>query len=85
MEVGLSIASVGWGAMLGVFLLSFVPRRQETGAIIGMLCGLAFNLYLWRWTPVPFTWYVAFGSIVTFVIGYIASMLISWPKEPIHA
>ena len=84
-EVGLSIASVGWGAMLGVFLLSFVPRRQETGAIIGMLCGLAFNLYLWRWTAVPFTWYVAFGSIVTFVIGYIASMLISWPKEPLHA
>jgi SSS family transporter len=84
-EVGLSIASVGWGAMLGVFLLSFVPQRRETGAMAGMVCGLAFNIYLWQWTRVPFTWYVAFGSLMTFTIGYIASMLISWPKEPVHA
>jgi len=75
-EVGLSIASVAYGAMLGVFLLGILTRRaQQGGVIIGMVCGLAMNLYLWIGTKVPFTWYVAFGSVTTFVVGYIASVL----------
>jgi len=75
-EVGLSIASVAYGAMLGVFLLGILTRRaQQGGVIIGMLCGLAMNLYLWIGTKVPFTWYVALGSATTLVVGYIASVL----------
>jgi len=34
------------------------------------------NLYLWQFTKVPFTWYVALGSIVTFAIGYGASFFL---------
>lgn len=73
-EVGLSIASVAYGALLGVFLLGVLTRTaSERGAIAGMVCGLALNLYLWLFTQVPFTWYVAMGSIVTFAVGYAAS------------
>jgi hypothetical protein len=43
--------------------------------MVGMVCGLALNLYLWLFTHVSFTWYVFLGSIVTFVVGYAAS----WP------
>jgi SSS family transporter len=74
-EVGLTIASVTYGAMLGVFLLGVLTRRTtESGAIVGMICGLALNLYLWLSTSVAFTWYVALGSIVTFAVGYLASL-----------
>lgn len=76
-EVGLSIASVAYGALLGVFLLGVLTRRAtESGSMVGMVCGFAFNLYLWRFTHVSFTWYVAFGSILTFAVGYAASAIL---------
>lgn len=81
-EVGLAIASVAYGAMLGAFLLGMATRRaNQAGTAIGMLCGLALNIYLWLGTSVPFTWYVAFGSATTFAIGYIASMAIAMPQS----
>jgi SSS family transporter len=73
-EIGLSIASVAYGALLGVFLLGVLTRSaSERGAMVGMVWGLALNLYLWLFTRVSFTWYVVLGSTVTFVIGYAAS------------
>jgi SSS family transporter len=76
-EVGLTIASVAYGGMLGVFLLGVLTRKaSENGAMIGMICGLALNLYLWFFTTVSFTWYVALGSTVTFAIGYAASRIV---------
>ncbi len=69
-EVGLQIAAVAQGALLGVFLLVLTRRTNENGAMIGMLCGFVIELWLWLRTPVPFTWYVAIGSIVTFAVGF---------------
>jgi solute:Na+ symporter, SSS family len=82
-EVGLSIASVAYGALLGVFLLGVLTKRaNQAGSMVGMLCGFMFNLYLWQFTKISFTWYVAFGSALTFTVGYIASMMIgSQTKE----
>jgi len=74
LETGLSIASVAYGGLLGVFLLGLLTRRAtQFGAIAGMLCGLALNGYLWKGTHIAWTWYVTFGSITTFVVGYLAS------------
>src|SRR5258707_7544790 len=48
-EVGLQIASVAYGALLGVFLLGVLTKRaNQPGAMVGMLCGFATELYLWR-------------------------------------
>lgn len=79
-EVGLSIASVAYGALLGVFLLGVLTRKaSENGAMVGMVLGFALNLYLWLGTRIPFTWYVAMGSIATFVAGYAASRFFPQP------
>ena len=73
-EVGLQIASIAYGALLGVFLLGVLTRRaNQNGAILGMLCGFATEVYLWQFTPVPWTWWVAIGTAVTFTVGYAAS------------
>jgi len=73
-EVGLQIASVAYGALLGVFLLGVLTRRaNQSGAMIGMVCGFAAELYLWLGTQVPWTWYVMIGTLVTFGVGYTAS------------
>ena len=84
-EIGLTIISVAYGSLLGVFLLGILTRRAtESGAIMGMACGLALNLYLWlgaaqfaRWTgfEIAYTWLVVIGTIVTFGIGYGVSLL----------
>ena len=75
-EMGLSIASVAYGASLGVFALGVLTKRaSERGAMVGMLFGFVLNLYLWMFTSVPFTWYVMLGSSATFVIGYSTSWL----------
>src|SRR5256884_1967532 len=75
-ELGLQIASVAYGALLGVFLLGVLTKRaNQNGAMIGMLCGFLIELYIWLGTRVPWTWYVAIGTIVTFVVGYAASIV----------
>jgi SSS family solute:Na+ symporter len=76
-EVGLQIASVAYGALLGVFLLGVLTRRaNQTGAIVGMLCGFVAELYVWLDTRVPWTWYVLIGTVVTFTVGYAASAIV---------
>ncbi len=84
-EVGLSIASVAYGGLLGVFLLGTLTKRaNEWGAILGLLAGLALNLLLWRQTAqvhvagltipkIAWTWYVLAGSLTTLVVGWLAS------------
>src|ERR1035438_8421218 len=75
-EVGLQIASVAYGALLGGFLLGVLTKRaNQRGAMVGMTCGLAMELYLWGWSQVAFTWWVAIGTCVTFAVGYAASVL----------
>ena len=74
--LGLSIPSVAYGALLGVFLLGVLTRRaHQRGAIIGMACGLAAEIYVWSATRVPWTWYVLIGTVVTFLVGYAASIV----------
>jgi SSS family solute:Na+ symporter len=93
-EVGLRIASVAYGALLGTFLLGTLTKRaNESGTMVGFACGFAWNCFMWisflmraRWpdvgqspimwrvSHVPFTWYVMIGSLITFIIGYAASL-----------
>jgi SSS family transporter len=91
-EIGLSIASVAYGSLLGVFLLGTLTKRAtQAGAIVGMVTGFTLNIALWvRQTHtlgvtihahhfalplIAWTWYVLIGAIVTFALGYIASLL----------
>ena len=86
-ETGLSIASVAYGCLLGVFLLGTLTRyATQTGAILGMICGFALNLWIWQGTfpvhlgpltipHIAFTWYVLIGSGATFAVGSVCSLV----------
>lgn len=77
LEMGLSIASVAYGSLLGVFLLGVLTKKaSEHGAMIGMVIGFILNVYLWLFTSVAFTWYVIFGCATTFCTGYCCSWLL---------
>lgn len=74
-EIGLQIASVAYGALLGAFLLGVLTRRAtQNGAMVGMIFGFASEVYLWQFTTVPWTWWVIIGTMVTFFVGYGASL-----------
>ena len=91
-EIGLSIASVAYGSLLGVFLLGTLTRfATQTGATVGMVCGFALNLWLWQGVfpvhlgpltipHIAFTWYVLIGALVTFAVGALVS--VAFPKQP---
>jgi SSS family transporter len=77
LQAGLSIASIIYGSLLGVFLLGLLTRRVgEVAAMIAMASGLALMLYVRFYTPIAFTWYVLIGTSATFAIGLAASYLL---------
>jgi SSS family transporter len=75
LEAGLTIASITYGGLLGVFLLGTWNRRaNETGALVGFAAGIAAMIAVRFCTPLAFTWYVLAGTIVTYAVGSIASL-----------
>lgn len=95
-EIGLSIASVLWGGMLGVFLLGTLTRRAgESGTIAGLAAGVLVDLLLWIQPhalsfsvaghamvlpKIAWTWWVLIGSLVTCAVGYTASLIFPDPE-----
>jgi SSS family solute:Na+ symporter len=75
LEAGLAIASVLYGALLGVFLLGVLTKRPgEISAMIGMSAGFLATLLLR--SHVAYTWYVLIGSLATLAVGYGASFVL---------
>jgi SSS family solute:Na+ symporter len=82
LQAGLSIASIVYGALLGVFLLGLFTRRVgEIAAMCGMSVGLGLLLYVRFATPIAFTWYVMIGASATFTTAVLVSLCI---EEPAH-
>lgn len=75
LEAGLTIASIVYGSLLGLFLLGILHRRATpAGALAGMMTGLAVMLCVKFATPLAWTWYVAVGTVTTFASGSLASL-----------
>jgi Na+/proline symporter len=73
---GLTIASITYGGMLGVFLLgTWNKRANETGALIGFSAGITTMIGVTLLTRLAFTWYVLVGTVVTFAVGSAASLV----------
>ncbi|MGH9647196.1 MAG: sodium:solute symporter [Bryobacteraceae bacterium] len=77
LQAGLSIASIIYGSLLGVFLLGLLTRRVgEIAAMCGMVAGLALILYVRFETAIAFTWWVLIGTSMTFITGLLASFVV---------
>jgi SSS family solute:Na+ symporter len=76
LELALTIASVPYGSMLGIFLLGVLTKRATgLAAAIGALAGLLTLLAVMGLTSVAWTWYAAIGTCVTFAVGLAASSM----------
>jgi solute:Na+ symporter, SSS family len=71
---GLTIASITYGGLLGVFLLGTWNRHaNERGALTGFVVGIATMILVRMETPLAWTWYVLVGTAITFAVGSLAS------------
>jgi SSS family transporter len=78
LETGLTVAALPLGSLLGLFLLGTIDRRAKaTGALAGMIAGLATVLCALRFSTIAFTWYAMIGSLTTFLVGAIVSRVTS--------
>ena len=69
-ELGLKIASVPYGGMLGTFFLGLFFRRAcQKDAFVGLTFGLAGMIIIMAFTPIDFTWHTLMGSLLTLVVG----------------
>jgi SSS family solute:Na+ symporter len=74
----LSIASLINGPVLGVFLVgTFLRRVSQPPALIGMVASMSAMLYVFFATRIAWTWYVLLGSLITFVVAWLASFAFS--------
>ncbi|HQZ39521.1 MAG TPA: sodium:solute symporter [Vicinamibacterales bacterium] len=82
LEAGLSVLSLGSGAVLGAFLLgTLAPAVQERDAFAGMIAGLVVMAAVWGATPVAWTWYVLIGAATTFTVAWVAARVRAVPVE----
>jgi len=78
LEAGLTIASITFGSLLGLFLLAFLVRRATAfGVVGGMFAGLAVMLTIHWYTSLVWTWYVLTGTAITFVAGTLVSLAVA--------
>jgi Na+/proline symporter len=76
LETGLTVASIPYGSLLGLFLLGTFDRGASVrGALAGMIVGLVTILCIFQFTSVAYTWYFMIGAIVTFATGAVASRI----------
>jgi SSS family transporter len=72
--VGLTIASIVYGPMLGAFLLGVLTHRAtERGVMVGIGASLVVMIGVRLCTPLAWTWYVLAGTAVCVAVGLLVS------------
>jgi solute:Na+ symporter, SSS family len=83
LETGLTVVSLPFGSLLGLFLLGTLDRKANMrGALAGMVVGLATVLCLLRFTDVAYTWFFVIGSVMTFAAGDLVSRVMPMKFTP---
>ncbi|MFN6204382.1 MAG: sodium:solute symporter [Acidobacteriota bacterium] len=73
----LGIASFTNGVILGLFFLgTFTKRVRQTAAFVGIIAGAAVMLYVKLQTGISWQWYVLIGSVTTFIVGCLTSLVV---------
>jgi len=75
-ELGLKIASVTYGGLLGTFFLGLLFKKvDQVDAAAGFIAGLFTMVAVVVWGRVDFTWHTFIGCIVTILAGNLSRLL----------
>jgi SSS family solute:Na+ symporter len=84
LELVNKIGSAFYGPILATFWLGMLTKRgNQKGAIIGLIIGVGFNIFLWKFygSAVSWLWWNVFGFVLAFAFGYIFSRLFDTKEE----
>jgi Na+/proline symporter len=74
LEAGLTITSITFGPVLGVFGLAVAGRGLEQRAVLtAMAVGLGVAVCAHLFTPLAWTWLTPLGAAVTLLLGWVLS------------
>ncbi len=81
------VGSALYGPILGIFLLAMLTRRVGSkGANVGLIVGMAVNLYMWKEQPQIFwMWWNFIGLIVTSSVALLVSLLFEKSADVVAA
>ena len=72
------------GALAGLFALGIFTRRANgPGALVGAVAGVIVLYIVQRHTRVSFFLYGGTGIVATFVVGYLASLMLPAARKPL--
>jgi len=79
-ELALSIASITYGGLLGIYILSGVQRIRGGDAIAAIVVTTAIMLDVvvfkpGRFAHLAFPWYVPMGTGIALIVGWVSSLL----------
>jgi SSS family solute:Na+ symporter len=75
-ELGLKIASVTYGGLLGTFFLGLLFRRVvQADAVAGFVVGLATMVAVVGWTRIDFIWHTVIGCAATMIAGNVSRLV----------
>ena len=73
---GIRLGSVITGGLFGMFLLGiFVRRAGAVSAVVGSVCGMTTVVFVMAMSEISWSWYCGIGTVVTFLTGYVSSVL----------
>ena len=72
-EVVNRLGSFFYGSILGVFLLSMIPRARGRGAFVGLIAGMVAVLAVSVTTGVSYLWYNIIGAMTVVLVGLAVS------------
>jgi NO-binding membrane sensor protein with MHYT domain len=76
-ELGLSIASITYGGMLGIFIQGIVFEKfSDRAAIAGVMISISAVLFISVACNVFWPWFVPIGFVISFLTGSILNLLI---------
>jgi len=82
LEAGLTITSITFGPVLGVFLLAVLGRRIRAGTVIGaMVVGLLGATGARLFTSLAWTWLTPLGAVVTMGLGWLLGRSETFEEE----
>jgi hypothetical protein len=80
------IGSVCYGPILGIFLLTTIPRVTPLAANVAAASGVAVNLTLWLFFPNVFWfWWNAIGALVTLGVGTALGFVLTTSRQAVPA
>ena len=75
-ELGLQIASVTYGGLLGTFFLGLIfPRVSQRDAFVGFISGLTAMAVIISLTTIGWTWHTMIGCCTTIILGNLSAII----------